>query len=107
MAANNPDNCLACGACCFSPSEMFVRVTGEDWARLGADAAGAAHFIGHRAFMRMRNGHCAALEIRRGAEAAPEFFCTLYEIRPQICRALQRGSPECEGERSAKAERAG
>ena len=33
-----------------------------------------------------------------------EFFCTIYERRPQVCRDLARGSPECDGERALKAE---
>jgi Fe-S-cluster containining protein len=79
---------------------MFVRVTGEDWARLGDEAEHRAQFIGHRAYMRMADGHCAALELRRTPEGRPEFFCTLYERRPQVCRDLARGSPECAGERA-------
>jgi uncharacterized protein len=75
-------------------------VTGDDWERLGGDAEKSAHFSGHRAFMRMQDGHCAALAIRRSPANAPEFFCTLYEKRPQICRDLARGSPQCEGERA-------
>ena len=97
---NSPPDCLRCGACCFSPSDKFVRVTGDDWERLGADAARAAHFIGHRAYMRMTAGHCAALELRTGVEGEPEFFCTVYDRRPLICRDLARGSPECAGERA-------
>lgn len=93
-----PADCLRCGACCFSASDRFVRVTGDDWARLGEAAERAAHFVGNRAFMRMRDGHCAALEVRPTTDGAAEFFCTLYERRPQICRDLARGSPECEGE---------
>jgi Fe-S-cluster containining protein len=31
-----------------------------------------------------------------------DYFCTIYERRPQICRDLARGSPECEGERALK-----
>jgi hypothetical protein len=75
-------------------------VNGDDWERLGAEAERKAHFIGNRAFMRMNDGHCAALEVRGSTSSrAKEFFCTLYEKRPQICRDLARGSPECEGER--------
>jgi Fe-S-cluster containining protein len=105
---------LRCGACCFSPSDRFVRVTGDDWTRLGAEAERVAHFAGwgNEAFMRMSDGHCAALAVRRvatgageSAEAATEFFCTIYERRPQICRDLARGSPECAGERAIKADR--
>ncbi len=83
-----------------------MRVTGDDWARLGERAEAMAHFIGHRAFMRMRDGHCAALEIRRepgDANGAADYFCAIYERRPQICRDLARGSPECLGERTVKA----
>ena len=64
------------------------------------EAERVAHFVGHRAFMRMKDGHCAALELRHSAEnGALEYFCTIYAARPQICRDLARGSPECEGER--------
>ena len=62
-----------------------------------------AHFIDHRAYMRMSGGHCAALELRPGAVGEVEHFCTLYDRRPQICRDLARGSPECAGETALKA----
>ena len=81
-----------------------MRVTGADWARLGESAEAVAHFVGHRAFMRMRGGHCAALEVRvDAATGARDFFCAVYERRPQVCRDLGRGSAECEGERARKA----
>lgn len=76
---------------------------GRDWARLGDDADRLAHFIGHRAFMRMDAGHCAALEIRPAPDSRTTFCCTAYEKRPQVCRDLARGSPECGGERDRKA----
>jgi len=82
-----------------------VRVTGDDWSRLGDAAESVAHFVGHRAFMRMRDGHCVALKVRATPEGATEFFCTIYDRRPQICRDLARGSPECAGERMIKAPR--
>jgi Fe-S-cluster containining protein len=88
--------CLACGTCCYSPSHEYVWVNGADWTRLGADAERLAHFIGNRAFMKMQDGHCIALDIRRRPDGTREFFCTIYEQRPQICHALGRGSPECE-----------
>lgn len=100
MPAPVPE-CLACGACCFSPSDQYVWVNGADWTRLGAEAERVAHFLGNHAFMKMRDGHCLALEIRRGS-GGPVFFCTLYDRRPEICHALGRGSPECEGERELK-----
>lgn len=91
--------------CCCSTLPAYVRVTGDDWARLGDAAERLAHFLGHRAYMRMHDGHCAALEFRRAADGGTEFFCTIYERRPQICRDLARGSPECAGERATKAAR--
>lgn len=97
--------CRRCGVCCFSDSSSYVWMTGDDWLRLGADAERHAHFIGNRAFMRMRDGHCAALAVKRDATGAPDFFCTIYEQRPQICRDLARGSPECAGELATKATR--
>ena len=80
-----------------------MRVTGEDWTRLGETAERVAHFIGHRAYLKMAAGHCAALEPRGRADGSTEFFCTIYEARPQICRDLARGSAECAGERATKA----
>lgn len=103
--AGAPSDCRRCGACCFSRSPEFVRVTGADWSRLGEEAARLAQFIGHRAFMRMSGGHCAALDVRATAGGAPDFFCTIYERRPQICRELERGSPQCAGEIAAKSAR--
>jgi Fe-S-cluster containining protein len=94
--------CRACGVCCFSTLERFVRVSGEDYARLGDDAEQLVHFIENRAYMRISDGHCAALAIDAGAEP---FTCTVYERRPRICRDLDRGSPACAGERATKGDR--
>jgi hypothetical protein len=91
--------------------DTYVRVTGADWERLGVEAERVAHFIGHRAYMRMKAGEaggagcCAALEVRADAAGGREFFCTVYAARPQVCRDLARGSPECEGELALKGAR--
>jgi Fe-S-cluster containining protein len=84
-----------------------VSVSGYDWDRLGDAADRVAEFDGHRAYLKIHDGHCAALEIRTVADAGREYFCTVYERRPQICRDLERGSPQCEGERALKGDRAG
>jgi len=97
--------CLACGTCCFSGSPVYLRVSGDDHARLGDDAERLVRFDGHRAYMRMDPaGHCAALVIdaKRGL-----FACSVYERRPTICRTLERGSAECDGERALKGHRPG
>jgi hypothetical protein len=103
--SNSISNCLQCGVCCHSFLETYVRVTGDDWDRLGADAERVAHFIGNRAYLRMHEGHCAALDVRITENGGREFFCTVYAQRPQVCRDLDRGSPECDGELQAKRER--
>lgn len=100
-----PDDCRRCGVCCFSELPTYVRVTGEDWTRLGPNAERVAHFLGHRAYMRLEAGHCAALQVRAGTGGGRDYFCSIYEARPQVCRDLLRGSPECQGELGAKADR--
>ena len=95
--------CLSCGACCFSELERYVRVSGDDYARLGDRAAELVHFDGHSAFMVMAQGRCAALKLDAKAHA---YRCDTYETRPQICRDLGRGSPQCAAERELKAGRA-
>ena len=104
---STPTDCLCCGVCCFSNLDTYVRVTGLDWDRLGVESGHIVLFAGIRAYMRMKIGHCAALEVRCTVDGASVFFCTVYKNRPQVCRDLARGSPECEGERVKKAERVG
>jgi len=99
MAASD---CLRCGTCCFSDSGTYVRVSGADFARLGDRAGPLVAWVGNRAYMRMREGRCAALRVEAQTGS---FVCTAYEIRPQVCRDLERGSPGCEGELAAKGSR--
>jgi Fe-S-cluster containining protein len=86
--------CLSCGACCFGAHERYVPVSGADYAQLDELAPRLTVFHGNRCYMRMANGHCAALEIH----ANGEFYCSVYERRPAVCRELQRGSSACEAE---------
>jgi Fe-S-cluster containining protein len=94
--------CLECGACCFSQLDRYVRVTGEDYERLGERAEDLVSFDGHRAYLRMVDGHCAALVVDVGSG---RFVCSAYEARPRICRELERGSAECRAERELKSAR--
>lgn len=93
---------MACGTCCFSLLPNYVRVTGDDHARLGERADELAWFDGIHAFMRMVDGHCAALSVDA---ASGQFVCTAYDVRPQVCRDLERASAACLAEREMKAER--
>jgi Fe-S-cluster containining protein len=86
--------CLGCGACCFGPGRRYVRVSGDDHARLGDAAERLSVFIENRCYMRMHDGHCAALSI----QADGSFFCTVYAERPSVCRELASGSAECQAE---------
>lgn len=97
-----PSDCLHCGVCCFSRLDAYIRVTGDDWERLGPAADRVARFIGNRAYMRMEAGRCAALRVER---ETGRYFCTIYAVRPQVCRDLGRGSPECLGELAEKGDR--
>jgi hypothetical protein len=80
----------------------FVRVTGDDYARLAERAEELVWFDGIRAFMRMADGHCSALAIDAGSG---RFVCGAYAERPQVCRDLARASGACLAEREQKAER--
>src|SRR5262245_194524 len=104
-AADVPE-CTACGACCFSTLPGYVRVFGCDWDRMDDEARLYAEFDGNRCFMRIEDGHCAALRIDPGGSGrAPSFLCAIYEQRPDVWRSLDRGSGVCRGERHEKAER--
>jgi hypothetical protein len=65
-------------------------------------AQALTHFIGNRVYMRIEEGHCAALVID---PVARRFACSIYEMRPDCCRGLERGSGACLGEYHAKIER--
>jgi uncharacterized protein len=79
-----------------------VRVSGDDYSRLGDRAEDLVWFDGSSAHMRMHEGHCRALQIDAGSE---QYVCTVYDARPQVCRDLARGSPACRAEREAKSDR--
>jgi hypothetical protein len=87
--------------------KSYVRVSGDDWHRLGGDAGRVAEFDGHRAYLKIHDGHCAALQIQAEPDGRRAYFCSIYERRPQICRDLARGSPQCEAEIELKGDRAG
>lgn len=102
-----PDDCMRCGACCFSDSPRHARVTGDDHRRLGEAAEDLVEWLGNEAFMRIAPvtadmHRCVALAIDA---ASGTFACTIYETRPQVCRELEQGSGGCRGELAAKAER--
>ncbi|WP_438018532.1 YkgJ family cysteine cluster protein [Sorangium sp. So ce315] len=94
--------CTACGTCCFSNLSEYVRVFGCDYDRMDDRARELTRFIGNRCYMHMEDGRCAALTL--DAELG-RFLCSIYEVRPDCCRALERGSGACLGELHEKRER--
>lgn len=98
----SPPECLDCGTCCFSELPEYVRVFGCDWDRMDERARALTHFIGNRCYMRMSDGHCAALVID---PAARRFVCSIYEMHPDCCQALARGGSACRADLHEKAER--
>ena len=75
-------------------------MTGDDHARLGEAAEASVVFHGNKAYMRMVDGHCAALVFEDG-----RFLCSVYVDRPATCRDLARNSSACAGEIATKGER--
>ncbi len=102
MSAFPPKDCCDCGRCCFSDLPEYVRVFGVDLDRMDDRAAALTHFIGNRCYMRLEEGHCAALVIDPRAR---RFVCSIYEARPDVCRSLDRGTGACLGEYTEKADR--
>lgn len=102
MNAEDVPACTSCGTCCFSTLPEYVRVFGCDWDRMDERARALTEFIGNRCYMRLEDGHCAALVVDPDERL---FLCSIYEERPDCCRALPRGSGACLGELDAKADR--
>lgn len=80
--------CQACGACCaFSPH--WPRFTTETAAEI---ATLPRHLLDdEESGMRWEGGRCAALrgEVGRGT------CCSVYEDRPEVCRACLPGDDAC------------
>jgi Fe-S-cluster containining protein len=83
-------DCQRCGACCYGP-DAYVGVTNVDldgMTRQTRSKMIVRH--GDRRYLRMLNGHCAALRARAG-----HFACRMYAERPLPCRVVEAGSREC------------
>ncbi len=102
--ADNLD-CVTCGACCFGQNN-YVQVFADDVARLGPEqtatyvaepVSSTLPSVGRPAeaerFMKMKGGHCSAL--RTPEPNQPRWLCAVYEDRPTLCRAFERGSASC------------
>jgi len=91
MSDNERDSespCQACGACC-SYSANWPRFSTEQDAALDLippDLVNAA-----QSGMRCEDDRCAALKGKVGVATS----CTIYAIRPEVCRTCMPGDAEC------------
>jgi uncharacterized protein len=80
--------CQACGACC-AYSQNWPRFTTEDDAAL---ALIPENFVNERqSGMRCDGDRCSALSGRIGVATS----CTIYAVRPEVCRICMPGDVEC------------
>ncbi|WP_189524519.1 MULTISPECIES: YkgJ family cysteine cluster protein [unclassified Mesorhizobium] len=94
LAASSPPSsapvfdCQSCGACC-SYSAEWPRFSTEDDAQL--DRIPEKHVAADLSGMRCDGVRCSALSGEVGKSTA----CTIYELRPDVCRACMPGDDEC------------
>ena len=87
-ANDNESPCQSCGACC-SYSENWPRFTTEDDAEL--DLIPTKFVNDKLSGMRCEGNRCSALSGKIGEATA----CTIYAVRPEVCRTCMPGDPEC------------
>jgi len=80
--------CQSCGACCAYSAE---------WPRFSLESEETLAFIppalvdDSRGRMRCEGNRCSALK----GEVGKSTTCSIYSVRPDVCRACQPGDPEC------------
>lgn len=85
-AAASP--CLTCGACCdYSSDWPRFSTESDDELALIPDPLVADNLSG----MRCSDNRCAALTGKVGEAVA----CSIYAVRPHVCRACEIGDDEC------------
>lgn len=96
IAADDPTDCLSCGACCRQASDGCILIAAEDllrWHRIGrgdiARQIQPGHF-GLEAYATRPDGGCVHL-------GTPDevYGCRIYVDRGTTCREFERGSPQC------------
>ena len=87
--------CQACGACC-AHSREWPRFTLEDDAEI--DLIPSALIDDSQARMRCEGDRCAALSGEIGSATA----CTIYDVRPLVCRDCVPGDDACSIARAAR-----
>jgi len=80
--------CLSCGACC-AYSQDWPRFTTEDDAAL--DLIPSSLVNPKQSGMRCEGDRCSALSGQIGVVTS----CTIYAVRPEVCRICMPGDVEC------------
>ncbi|MGF1861087.1 YkgJ family cysteine cluster protein [Photobacterium profundum] len=80
--------CANCQACCCRLEVMLITDTGVPKEYIATDAWGG------QVMNRLDDGWCAALD-------RDTLMCSIYEVRPFICREFEMGEYECIDERNA------
>jgi len=81
-------DCNACGACC-SHSSAWPRFSTEADSQL--DRIPAEHVSRDESGMRCDGARCSALVGKVGKSTS----CSIYDIRPDVCRACVPGGGDC------------
>jgi len=86
--ATSESPCQSCGACC-AYSRNWPRFSTEDDAAL--DLIPAKFVNEKQSGMRCDGDRCSALAGRIGVATS----CTIYAVRPEVCRTCMPGDAEC------------
>lgn len=79
-------SCSTCAACCCQLEVMLITDTGVPERFIETDDWGG------EVMRRLDDGWCAALD-------RDSMRCTIYELRPLICREFELGEADCLSER--------
>ena len=88
QALKSASPCQSCGACC-AYSSNWPRFTTEEDSVLDLIPASLVNARGSG--MRCDGDRCSALSGRIGVATS----CTVYAIRPEVCRTCMPGDAEC------------
>ncbi|QIR16229.1 YkgJ family cysteine cluster protein [Shewanella aestuarii] len=82
-------SCANCQACCCRLEVILISDTGVPKKHIAVDQWGGEKM------RRLDDGWCSALD-------RETLMCSIYELRPWICREFEMGSYECRLERAAE-----
>ena len=81
-----PNECKGCGACCINKDSKWIEVNLIDSVRIPGEFLQQGD-IEPFAMKQTENGRCVCLDKNNN--------CSIYDIRPTICRTVQKGDSIC------------